>query len=116
RPLDSLAVAVMVAQSVAGQRVDKATELRAQTTLFRDLFGNPFRPVRIDPAWLRWNGGAVERLARSIHDNRAFDHLPPLADSLEEAGCSNADVLAHCRGLGPHVRGCWVVDSLLGNE
>jgi hypothetical protein len=70
-------------------------------------------PVRIDPAWLTWNGGAVRNLARAIHEERAFDRLPILADALEEAGCDSEDVLDHCRETGMHVRGCWVVELLL---
>jgi hypothetical protein len=73
----------------------------------------PFRPVTIDPTWLT---PAVKRLAETIYDDRAFDRLPILADALEEAGCNNADLLAHCRQPGEHVRGCWVVDLLLGQE
>ncbi len=42
--------------------------------------------------------------------------MPVLADALEDAGCADADILAHCRGHGPHVRGCWVVDLVLGKE
>ena len=78
-----------------------------------DIFGNPFRPVTADPRWLTSTAVA---LARAIYDERAFDRLPILADALEEAGCDNADVLAHCRGDGPHVRGCWAVDLVLGKE
>jgi hypothetical protein len=55
-------------------------------------------------------------LAQAIYDDRAFDRLPILADALEEAGCDTADILAHCRGPGPHVRGCWVVDLILGKQ
>jgi hypothetical protein len=58
----------------------------------------------------------VDRLASHIYDSRAFDRLPILADALEEAGCKDAEILAHCRGPGPHVRGCWVVDLVLGKE
>ncbi len=75
-----------------------------------------FRPINLKPAWLTWNGGIIAKLAQSIYDERAFDRLPVLADALEEAGCTNADMLSHCRGPGPHVRGCWVVDLLLGKE
>jgi hypothetical protein len=82
----------------------------------RDVFGNPFRPVAIDPAWFAWDGGAVRKLAQGIYDERAFDHLPILADALEEAGCDQADLLAHLRGPGPHVRGCWALDLLLGKS
>jgi hypothetical protein len=63
-----------------------------------------------------WNDGAVVKLAESIYTERAFDRLPILADALEDAGCTDAAVLDHCRGPGPHVRGCWVVDLVLGKE
>jgi hypothetical protein len=80
----------------------------------RDIFGPlPFRPVALDPAWLSWNGGTIPKLAEAAYQERAFDRLPVLADALEEAGCTNAEILAHCRGPGPHTRGCWVVDLLL---
>ena len=77
----------------------------------RDIFGNPFRPVVADPAWLTPTAVSI---ASSIYQDRAFDRLPSLADALEEAGCTHADVLLHCRTPGEHVRGCWVVDLVLG--
>jgi hypothetical protein len=79
--------------------------------LIRCIFGNPFHPVALDPAW---RTEAVVGLATGIYADRAFDRLPVLADALEDAGCADADVLGHCRGPGPHARGCWVVDLLLG--
>jgi hypothetical protein len=87
---------------------------QAQAEMLRDLFGNPLRPLAVDPAWLRWNKGVVVKLARSIYDHQTLDQLPILADALEEAGCSDPVILSHCRGPGPHVRGCWVIDLLLG--
>ncbi|VTT98685.1 Uncharacterized protein OS=uncultured bacterium PE=4 SV=1 [Gemmataceae bacterium] len=75
------------------------------------LFGNPFCPVTADPTWLT---STVVALARGIYEDRAFERMPILADALQDAGCDNADILDHCRGPGPHVRGCWVVDLLLG--
>lgn len=78
--------------------------------LLRDVLGNPFRPVAVDQSWLT---PAVVRLAQSIYDGRAFDRLPILADALEEAGCTHAEVLGHCRQPGTHARGCWVIDGLL---
>jgi hypothetical protein len=81
--------------------------------LVRDVFGNPFRPVAVDP---RWRTETVLALAQGAYADRAFDRLPILADALQDAGCDNADVLDHCRGPGPHVRGCWVVDLILGKE
>jgi hypothetical protein len=82
----------------------------------RCFFGNPFRPVHVAPAVLAWNDATVPRIAQAIYDKRAFDRLPVLADALEDAGCDNADVLRHCREPGEHVRGCWVVDLLLGKQ
>jgi hypothetical protein len=79
--------------------------------LLHDIFGNPFRPLTADPAWLT---PSVVRLAEAIYDGRAFHRLPVLADALEEASCQNADILSHLRDPGPHVRGCWAVDLLLG--
>src|SRR5262249_35973012 len=61
-------------------------------------------------------GETVQQLARAIDADRAFDRLPLLADALEDAGCNNADILEHCRSATEHVRGCWVVDLLLGKE
>jgi hypothetical protein len=82
----------------------------------RCVFGNPFRPVRIARSWLAWNGGTVRRLAEAIYDGRDFDRLPVLADALEDAGCSDPELLGHLRGPGPHARGCWAVDLLLRKE
>src|SRR5262249_39746048 len=84
--------------------------------IIRDIFGNPFRPSTLNPTVLTCNGGTVPKLAQAIYDGRTFDQLPILADALEEAGCINPDILAHCRQPGVHVRGCWVVDLLLGKE
>jgi hypothetical protein len=91
-------------------------EEKPHADLLRDIFGNPFHPVSIDSAWLNWNRGAVVNLAQSIYDERAFEQMPILGDALEEVGCTDADILSHCRGPGPHVRGCWVVDLLLGKS
>lgn len=85
--------------------------MRLICRLGRCIFGNPFRPVALDPGW---RTEAVVGLATGIYADRAFARLPVLADALEDAGCANADVLGHCRGPGPHARGCWVVDLLLG--
>jgi hypothetical protein len=78
------------------------------------LFGNPFRPVTLEQSWLSWNEGTVVKLAQTIFSDRAFDRLPIVADALEEAGCHDANILAHCRGPGPHVLGCFVLDAFLG--
>ena len=85
----------------------------AQAARLRDIVGNPFRPVAFDA---RWRTADVRGLARGIYEDRAFDRMPLLADALMDAGCDTDDILTHCRGDGPHVRGCWVVDLLLGKE
>ncbi len=81
--------------------------------IMRDIFGNPFRPIALDPSWL---SSTVLALAKGIYADRAFDRLPILADALQDAGCQNPEILAHCSGEGPHTRGCWVVDLLLNRE
>lgn len=68
------------------------------------------------PEMLGWNDSKPVRLAEHIYETRDFDTMPILGDALEEAGCINQDVLAHCRGPGPHCRGCWLLDALLGKE
>jgi hypothetical protein len=86
---------------------------KRQAPLLRDVMGNPFRPARLNRRWLT---PPVISLAAGIYEDTAFDRLPIFGDALEEAGCDNEDVLAHCRGDGPHVRGCWVVDLALGKD
>jgi hypothetical protein len=85
----------------------------ARVHVLHEVFGNPFRPTTLDQAWLT---GSVVSLAQAIYTDRAFDRLPVLADALEDAGCTNQDILDHCRQPGEHCRGCWVVDLLLGKE
>jgi hypothetical protein len=92
-------------------------ERAAQAVLLRDIAPRPFSSsLPIDRRWLTWNDNTVHRIARAIYDERAFDRMPILADALEDAGCDDADILRHCREPGEHVRGCWVIDLLLGKE
>jgi hypothetical protein len=84
------------------------------SNLVREIVGNPFRPVAVDPPWLRWQDGLVARLAQSLYDDRHFAELPILADALEDAGCDSPDLLTHLRSPGPHVLGCWALDALIG--
>lgn len=94
-----------------------AKEYQLQAALVRELFGPlPFRRVAIDPAWLAWNDGEVVSLAEAIYSERAFERMPILADALEDAGCTNTEVIDHLRSRGSHVRGCWVLDLILGKE
>jgi hypothetical protein len=95
-------------------------ERTAQAVLFRDVLGNPFRPAppkRIMPgfrdklrSWREANNGLVARLAQAIHEERRYTDLPIVGDALEDAGCTNADILAHCRQATEHTRGCWALE------
>jgi hypothetical protein len=76
----------------------------------RCIMGNPFRPVAFDPAW---RTSTVVALADQMDQSRDFGAAPILADALQDAGCDVPDILDHCRGDGPHVRGCWVIDFVL---
>ena len=111
--------ASLCAQALAVARIwgrAKPIGVTDEATLLRDIFCNPFRPVKIDPAWLAWDGGNIRRMASAIYDERAFDQMPFLADALEDAGCDDQDILQHCRSRSEHVRGCWVLDALLGRS
>jgi hypothetical protein len=90
-------------------------ELRPFADLLRDVFRNPFRDaLPFDHAALAPKGSQVANVARTIYDEHRWDELPVLADALEEAGCADAEILGHCRGGGPHARGCWVLDLVMG--
>jgi hypothetical protein len=105
---DGVRAAVQAEAGEAGQKRRPATEaeVAAHLALLRDALGNPFRPSpAVDPGWLAWQDGAVRKLAEGIYDERAFDQLPVLADAVEEAGCTSAGVLNHCRRPGVHVYG-----------
>jgi hypothetical protein len=90
-----------------------AAEGAVQADLLRDIFGNPFRHVALSPEWLTSD---VLALATGIYEERAFDRMPILADALMDAGCDNDDILNHCRQPSEHIRGCWVVDLMLGKS
>jgi hypothetical protein len=99
---------LFTAESWLHGRIDKA-----HASLLRDVFFYPLRTVALDPTWLT---PPVQKLAQAAYQDRDFGVLPILADALEEAGCTDADILNHCRGPGPHVRGCWVVDLILSKD
>ena len=117
RAFQSSAVAIAKASQEGGScswenALRKAFRAIAPNRL--DIFGPlPFRPVILNPAWLT---STVQQLAESIYQDRAFDRMPILGDALEDAGCNQPDILGHCRGPEQHVKGCWVVDLLLGKE
>jgi hypothetical protein len=105
-------IRVAIAAGWLGVRA-RDEEDAVQVGLLRDLFGNPFRKVKFDK---RWRTDTAVALAQHMYESRDFGVMPILADALQEAGCDSEDILVHCRGPGPHVRGCWVVDLVLGKE
>jgi hypothetical protein len=101
----------LVALVPSGVTVAEHRELCAW---FLDPFGNPFQRTPADPNWLN---STVVGLARQMYESREFSAMPILADALQDAGCDNRDILDHCRDpKQTHVRGCWVVDVVLGKE
>ena len=86
--------------------------------LLREIFGDPFHPVQLAPAW---RDPAIQELAAAAYGDpgQPLDVLDPhrlaaLARALDGAEGDTAAVLSHLREPGPHVRGCWVVDLLRG--
>lgn len=89
-------------------------EIEYQSSLFRDILGNPFRPISFSS---EWRTDTALSLVRMMYDSRDFSAMPILADALQDAGCDNDMILNHCRDANQlHVRGCWVVDLVLGKE
>jgi hypothetical protein len=114
----AIRTAVLVVRELSRKRYSRESQevgnraLGEIAALVRDVFGPlSFRQVATDPSWLT---STAVILAKGVYDSRAFDRLPILADALQDAGCENTEILDHCRGGGPHVRGCWVVDLVLG--
>jgi hypothetical protein len=99
---------VLLAAAEAGRR-----EEGWQAHLARCVFGNPFRPVAFDPAFRQWNSGTPVKLAQEMYESRDFSKAPLLADMLEDAGVSDAQLLGHLRSPGPHARGCFAIDLIL---
>src|SRR5262249_38200098 len=95
------------------QEAGREAALLHMIHLIRCLYGNPFRPVVFNP---EWRTETTVGLAARMYDGRDFWAMPILADALQDAGCHNADIPAPCRDPGPHARGCWVVDLVLGKE
>jgi carbon storage regulator len=102
---------------IRGDKVRLGVVAPKETSIHRQevweaLFGAQSRVV-FDPAWLTWNDGTILRLARAIADEGNYGALPILADALEEAGCTDADILGHCRTCGPDIGSSWVVSFIL---
>jgi hypothetical protein len=94
----------------AYQKAYQAEEA-AEADLLRCVFGNPFRRTAFKA---KWKTADVIALAQQMYDSRDFIAMPVLADALQDAGCDDEAILKHCGGPGPHFRGCWPVDMLLG--
>ncbi len=92
-----------------GRSAEQAEALHMR--LFHDIFCNPFRPIA---RRTEWQTNTAVAIARRMYESRDFSAIPILADALQDAGCDSGAILNHCRGDGPHVRGCWVVDLVLG--
>lgn len=102
---------------------DREVRRCEQVHLLRDIVGNPFRPPSLPPSVLAWSDGLVRRLAEQAYEERSLPagtldiaRLAVLADALLDAGCTDADLLGHLREPGPHCRGCFGIDHLLGKE
>jgi hypothetical protein len=94
-----------------GARIATGAE---QPRLLRDIFGNPFRPIQMEPGWV--TADIIAR-ATQMYDARDFGAMPILADALQDAGCDCEDILGHCRDPhATHVRGCRVLDLVMGKE
>ena len=106
-------------EAIANQDFEKAAMLRDRAervrqrkkAMIRDWIVN--RPI--DVAWLSWSGRAVPKLAERINDQRRWDALAELGTALEQAGCTDTEILSHCREAGEHSSHCWVVDLILAN-
>jgi hypothetical protein len=116
QPEDAWYEARRVAEEAAWE-AGLAEAQRGQCPLLRDIVGDPWHPsTPPDPAVLAFNAGAARRLAESIYVGRRFEDLSVLADLLEEAGCTDAALLDHLRGPGPHALGCRALDAVLGKS
>jgi hypothetical protein len=105
------------AGSLAASCHAQRSERKAHAALLRDIVGDPFRPQpTIDRAWLEWGRGTVLRLAETIYRDRTFGQISMLGDALEDAGCTDAEILNHLRSPAPHVRGCWALDLVFGRQ
>lgn len=107
---DRIAATELVANLIA---FGDATRTLALADLVREVFQRPGREAIIDQ---RWRTADVVGVARGIYDDRAFDRMPVLADALMDAGCEDEEIISHCRGPNQHVRGCRVVDLVLGQS
>jgi hypothetical protein len=117
-------IIVNVAESAEHAGLKARSVMRHEiAALLRDHVGNPFQPVSFSVSWQLWNEATILKLAQAIYDDRELpsghldkSRLAVLGDALEEAGCTDAELQAHVRSPGPHSRGCWALDLILGKS
>lgn len=112
---------IAITPPIVSRALMKIVPRQAQAAILRDIIGDQTHRIHserdIDYAWLTWNDGTVAKLAKEIYTQRTYHTCPILADALEDAGCHDTDILTHLRDTtNHHVRGCWVLDLLLGQE
>jgi len=113
-PLNSVHADFSVAsRNDATIKVSRTRHNEIARRLLSEVFEPEREQIEFDP---RWRTSDVVDVARGIYEDRAFERMPILADALMDAGCENSEIIAHCRGSGPHVRGCWLMDMILGKE
>jgi hypothetical protein len=112
---ESCADSAATAAEAAGM-ASRDAERAEQARLLREVIGNPFYTPQLDPSWIRWNDWTVRRLVREIDFEESYEEMPVLGDALEDAGCTEPDLLEHCRQTAPHFRGCWVLDLVLDRQ
>jgi hypothetical protein len=103
-----------VIMAYGSDRRDDMGICQRQAELLRCVFGNLFHEGAVPAGWENWNDGTLPRLALSVYNERDFTRLSILADALEDAGFTAEAILSHLRSPGPHVRGCWALDLILG--
>ena len=116
---DALTVAQQIwslVQSALENDSDVKSFRQNASDALRDIVGNPFREPCIESHSLRWHNCTVSKLALTIYEEQRFDLLPILSDALQEAGCTDRELLEHCFSKKPHVHGCWLIDLLLRKE
>jgi hypothetical protein len=109
---EARAFVVDLVRQLGGGGEARQAEWRRQALLLREIFGNPFRLPELPPAWHAWNDGTVVQILQVVELEQDYGQLTILGDALEDAGCRDVALLAHCRQTEKHVRGCWVVDLL----
>jgi hypothetical protein len=124
----SVAVAASMTSNFAFQARELSDMLYSQTKpwqhptawdlhipLLHEIFGNPFQTAQTRFK-LKSESRTVVKLAKKLYDKKEFEQMPLLAEALEKAGCSDHDLVSHCRAKVVHVRGCWALDLILGKE